>query len=577
LPSGDRPALDQRLVDHVERGEWLDLAGDEPVDTQAMSTWGADRVVSAIVLRDIVRGTATDNPDPRGLRLRGARIRGRLDLAFITSSVPVALNDCVFEEGLNAVDARLPLLDLEGCLIAHPTEIPFIASGLNSSELSLRRATVTSAATGAAVLIGAELGDLDCWGATITNTVGNALTADNLRVHRSALLGGGFTATAAAGDAAVTLTDAEIGEVLFLGTTLRNDDGTALGGENLRVHRKLMLRNGFTASGTGVLGAVNLDGAELGELDCADADLVNPTGPAFSAADMRVRRDASFYRATLTGGGSGGVLSLVGAELGELVCNDITVRNPSGSAVYATNLRVQRDLSLDDCELQAGDRGYAVDLDGAHVGGGLSLSGTRLVQPDRGRRLYVDGLTYANLPAGISTDNWLKLLREATPWYAAQPYQHLAALRRAAGHDSEARRVLMAQRRDQLDRRALTGRTERAWVRFTGLTLGYGYQPWRALICLLLVIATAVMLAVVLGGQGGLAQAAAPGSPCPVVERVGVGLDLGTPLLTTRSRCDVTTSGAGQILTMTGWALRLLAWAFATLFIAGFTSAVRRT
>jgi hypothetical protein len=30
-------------------------------------------------------------------------------------------------------------------------------------------------------------------------------------------------------------------------------------------------------------------------------------------------------------------------------------------------------------------------------------------------------------------------------------------------------------------------------------------------------------------------------------------------------------------LTAAGWVLRLLAWAFAALFIAGFTSAVRKT
>jgi hypothetical protein len=36
----------------------------------------------------------------------------------------------------------------------------------------------------------------------------------------------------------------------------------------------------------------------------------------------------------------------------------------------------------------------------------------------------------------------------------------------------------------------------------TGLVLGYGYQPWRALVCLLLVLVAAVMLAVVLGHQG---------------------------------------------------------------------------
>jgi len=36
-------------------------------------------------------------------------------------------------------------------------------------------------------------------------------------------------------------------------------------------------------------------------------------------------------------------------------------------------------------------------------------------------------------------------------------------------------------------------------------------------------------------------------------------------------------TGVPAWLTAIGWALRLLAWAFAALFIAGFTSAVRKT
>jgi ABC-type arginine/histidine transport system permease subunit len=65
----------------------------------------------------------------------------------------------------------------------------------------------------------------------------------------------------------------------------------------------------------------------------------------------------------------------------------------------------------------------------------------------------------------------------------------------------------------------------------TGLVLGYGYQPWWTLVCLLLVLAVAVVLAVALGGHRGSA----------------------------------------------GWGLQLLAWAFATLFITGFTGVARKT
>jgi hypothetical protein len=115
----------------------------------------------------------------------------------------------------------------------------------------------------------------------------------------------------------------------------------------------------------------------------------------------------------------------------------------------------------------------------------------------------------------------------------------------------------------------------------TGLTLGYGYQPWRALLGLLLVLALSVGLTWILGRQGGLAPAGQTSSSvaCTATELVGVGLDLGTPLLKTGARetCSVTRTAAGQWLTVVGWFLQVLAWAFAVLFIAGFTGAVRKT
>jgi hypothetical protein len=92
------------------------------------------------------------------------------------------------------------------------------------------------------------------------------------------------------------------------------------------------------------------------------------------------------------------------------------------------------------------------------------------------------------------------------------------------------------------------------------------------------VAAAAVTLAVVLGAAGGLVQPAPVPAPCTAVQRVGVGLDLSIPLVKTgaREHCDVTESAAGQSLTVVGLVLQLLGWAFATLFVAGFTGAVRR-
>ena len=473
--------VEQALVDHVTRGELLDLAADEPVDEAAMRTWDSSRTIRAAVVRDILRGRLATDPDPHGLRLRGARIAGRLDLEILTTGVGVGLVDCLLGEGLVARDAKLPFLSLSGCRLEHPDQPPLDADRLTAAALGLDRAVITAACEAGAVgLAGAHLGTLSCDGATMRNGTGPALAADGLQVDRGVWLAGGFEAVGAGAHGAVRLLGAHVGDQLeCTGATMRNDSGPALDAEGLRVDQNVLLSGGFEAIGA---------------------------------------------------------------------CSDVTLH-----------------------------------LSHVRIGGVLVFAPTRLEHTTGPRaRLALDGLTYAGRPVGTSSPDWLRLLREGTRSYAAQPYQQFAAAQRAAGHDGEARRTLMAQRRDQINRGALTGRVERAWARLTGLTLGYGYQPWRALLFLLGVATIAVVLAVVLGARGGVARTD-PKPPsateCSVVERVGVGLDIGLPLVKTgtQGHCDTTSSTTGQVLTVAGWMLQVLAWAFATLFVAGFTSAVRKT
>ena len=121
--------------------------------------------------------------------------------------------------------------------------------------------------------------------------------------------------------------------------------------------------------------------------------------------------------------------------------------------------------------------------------------------------------------------------------------------------------------------------------KITKVTLGYGYKPWRALWFLAGVVVVSCVLTVLLGLHGALAQTsktATPSRPCTVVQKVSVGLDLNLPVGTSMARvgCDLTTDSASVTaawLSAVGWVLRVLAWTFAALFIAGFTSAVRKT
>ncbi|MEV4320545.1 hypothetical protein [Actinocrispum sp. NPDC049592] len=438
-------------------------------------TRDSDRTVSAEFLRDVIRGKHVSEADPQGLRLCGAVVCGRLDLAWINASTPIELWHCLLDSGVDAQHAKLPALILEDCELSHGDSPALDATGLVVGALSLRRSVLTgSTPQGAVRLIGARIsGQLACTGARIRNDSGPAISADRLRVE---------------------------------GTVFLNEE--------------------FRAEGSGSSSTIRLSGADLSSLDCTAA----------------------------------------------------IVRNNNGPALSAEYLRIARTLFLDGHFEAAGEHAVVLNLGGAAITGRLVIIPDRLVNTTNPTALVrLTDMTYASEPVRVSRDEWLGLLRHGTPEYAAQPYQHYAAALRSAGHDREARQVLMAQRRDQIDR-ALSGRAERLWARLTGLVLGYGYQPWRALIGLLAVVVLSAVLAVVLGGRGALTQVRGSGG-CSVIDQVGVGLDVGSPLVSTgaRARCDATNTGAGQVLTSLGWLFRLLAWGFATLFIAGFTGAVRKT
>ncbi|MFD9965292.1 hypothetical protein [Amycolatopsis sp. NPDC058986] len=476
---------------------------------------------------------------------------------------------------------------------------------------------------------------------TVTNDSGSALSAEGASITGSVFLCPGFSATGAGDAGAVRLLGARLGGTVDVdGAVLCNDSGPAFVAVACEIGQGLRMRDGFTATGTvdlanaRITGPLECTGARLdggsepaldarkarisgnlllwdttadsaseastiqlrgvhveGQLDARGATVGNSRGPAFEASVATIEQDL-FLRDGFSASGAGedraAVLLVRSRIAGQVAMDGATVGNPAGPAVSAYHLKVGQRLFLDEgLSIRGGGTGKVLNLSDARADGGLSFQPKELTHAaDPGRRLSADGLRYTGLPTGIGTDAWLELLRSGTAEYTAQPYQHLAAAHRAAGHDREARRVLMAQRRDQVRRRALTGRGERAWARFTGVTLGYGYQPWRALVGFVATVAVSVLLAVLLGGAGGLTAApagqyrtearAAPAAVCPPLDRVGAGLDLGTPLLSTRARCEATGTAVGQALTVGGWLLRLLAWTFATLFVAGFTGAVRK-
>jgi hypothetical protein len=562
-----------QLVESVTLGTVLDLT-DAP-----------DRTVPAGVIRDVLRGKLAPDPDPRGLRLSGAVVGGRLDLVNVVSSVWLELTDCVLPEGINAYGAQLSGLDLSGSRVRHPDKPAVNLAGLTAGSLTLDGTVITAdSADGALVIAGARIdGDVSIDDAEIKNSLGSALQAE--RVHIGEVLFLNRLVAEGAGEAgAVRLVAARIGSLQAKGARLRNPNGPAVLADRLDVPGEVVFSSGFEAAG-----AVRLVGARIGgSMSLTGARIRTDSGPALNLESVSVGQHLHLNdEFAARGAGPLGAVLLMSAQVGgALECVNVDLQNYDGPALNAALARFGASVFLGpDFIATGGHQHGAVNLLAARAGNALFIDagqvrndgpgvtvnlyhaqvGSELIlDTSDSTTVNLDGLTYPGLPGGASSREWLRIIRDRTPRYTAQPYQQLAAAHRAAGHDGEARRVLMAQRRDQIARRALTGRLERTWARFTGFTLGYGYQPWRALIGLVAVVGVAVALSVAVGD-------------CRMVDRIGVGLNLGAPLIRTGSRCATTSAAAADFLTVAGWVLTSLGWAFATLFVAGFTGVVRKS
>jgi hypothetical protein len=119
---------------------------------------------------------------------------------------------------------------------------------------------------------------------------------------------------------------------------------------------------------------------------------------------------------------------------------------------------------------------------------------------------------------------WLVFLRDRSHHYAAQPYQQLATVYRSAGLEDDARAVLIAQQDHRLRHNLLSSRTKLR-LRLVKLTVGYGYQSWRAVVCLALVLAVAFVIAAsrTTGAVRTPASPAHPPAACSFVDVVGLG------------------------------------------------------
>jgi uncharacterized protein YjbI with pentapeptide repeats len=461
------------------------------------------------------------------------------------------------------------------------------------------------------------------------DTNGNSLIANGLQVDGGALLRVDserpFTTAGA-----VSLHSAHITRQLDLsGAQLQgyDTDGNSLIAEDLQVDGSALLvvdgKWPFTTAGAvrlpgaHITGPLVLSGAQLQGHDTEGISLMADDLQVDGGAFLRVDGERPFTTAgavRLNSAHITGQLDLSGAQL--------QGHDTDGMSLIADDLQVDGSAFLRGDGERPFTTAGAVRLPGAHITGQLDMARARRgselhlggamlgefrVDPDALQRVGLSGLTYGGLPLLGDIDDWLNVFRHRTKTYSPQPYQQLAAACRSAGHERDARHVLIAQQDDRRDRvlrpaqkdsgePSDRGERWRLWWRRFGLhlqklALGYGYRARRAFYGTLIVLVAACAIGLAAGhthsGSTGSYAAYRPppttGQPvqrCSTVEQIGLGLRPGLPFLSTvtAGKCvfDTTTAIGGAYASI-DWSLQALAWAGAALAIAGYTGLVRKT
>jgi hypothetical protein len=272
---------------------------------------------------------------------------------------------------------------------------------------------------------------------------------------------------------------------------------------NLRVADDLAFTN--THAGT-----INLFGARVGGQLWLNRSHVERRDPGHAINAPQIDINGGCYARGLTVHGG---LNLWGATIqAGLELYEATLIAADGPALRAPHLTVTGDVSLDDGATVSGN----VDLSSATIGGCLRLryqvSGehTLSVQDSQIKVLHMetepaehvradmrgavvtsvldspaawptvlklDRMKYETLRPLLSAGERLVWLARNDDSASPQPYEQLARQYRDAGHDHDARTVLLAKQRNRTRQLPLPAKV---WGYVQDVTVGYGYRPARA-------------------------------------------------------------------------------------------------
>uniref|UniRef100_A0AAU2JKN2 Membrane-associated oxidoreductase n=1 Tax=Streptomyces sp. NBC_00049 TaxID=2903617 RepID=A0AAU2JKN2_9ACTN len=269
----DLTPAERRVWNAFPRGEAVDFReqpGDSSVDGAG---WGPDRTVRAEVLRALLLGAGpVEEGRVAGLKVKGAKIVGKLDLRYAVVDHPVRLRDCWFERDPVVYGAQLR------ALVLRYSTLPGLTAGTLRVDLALQLSYCRI--TGPVRLQGAKIGGgLFLQGAVIGPGADEQTDEAALMLNHTDI-GTDIIAVDATVHGQFRLNGATVGGQINLDRArLLAPGGTALQAENVTVGTDLR------AMRLEARGRINLTGSRIpGQLNLAYARLSNPGGVALRAS-----------------------------------------------------------------------------------------------------------------------------------------------------------------------------------------------------------------------------------------------------------------------------------------------------
>ena len=518
------------------------------------------KVAGQLCLEDAVIGPPGGGAE--AVAASGLAVEGSVEAAGLTARGPVALVVAAITGSVNLAGAQVSCPGQRALAVQRAV----IGGRLDGRGLRVEGETRMDNAR-----IGASLGLV---AATLDNPGGVALNAGGLTVDGGVFLTGGFSA---AGE--MRLIGAQLAANLSLdGAALSNPGGLALDLRRATVGT-------CHAPGATCTGQVSFSGARItGDLNLSEAQLTgNPGDPALVAE--RASIDGALI---LVGARARGEVSLRTIHVGQRVLlMRAQLENPGEIALRLSRAQLNADVFADGMTAAGGIR-----VAGATIGGELSLKQARISNPagtalhagglhagelslvtaepvqglvDLGHaqirilrddpacwpgQLRLDGLTYQALQPRLPARQRLDWLNRDPGGHQTQPYGQLAAHYTAIGQPRQAREVMYAGERSQRQAMPALART---WSLLQDITVGYGYQPRRAVAWLVLLLAA-----------GSVTFALAPPPPliasqAPHFNPVVYTLDLLLPVVDLGQKHAFNPAGAEQwfsyLLVAAGWVL----------------------